>query len=162
MIDLFGDEIEEAPGFIEPKAPRRGYKMGDWLKAIQKTKENLFDEENLYEKELIRKSYLPYIINHCLMAHPDTVLLANEMNKMGDCLDQESQFLFLINTIEPKFRKFKSWLKADKDEEVNSLMLYYGYSKQKAREVYPLLSVDQLKFIKTEIEKRNDRYNGGS
>tara|TARA_Y100000310_G_scaffold264864_1_gene275659 strand:- start:284 stop:775 length:492 start_codon:yes stop_codon:yes gene_type:complete len=162
MINLLGEEqeIHEEEDFPEQQS---GYKLGGWIKSIQKTKIDLMEEENEYEQSKILKSYVPYVINHCLMGHIDTVLMANEMNKMGDLLSKESQFQFLINMIEAKFRPFKQWLKSERHSGIEAIMKYYGYNKQKATEVFPILSDEQLKFIKSEIEKNYDRkYGGGS
>jgi histone deacetylase complex regulatory component SIN3 len=43
--------------------------LGDFLKAINITKENLLEEDSLTEKE-----YVPFVVNRTLSYFPDTVL----------------------------------------------------------------------------------------
>ena len=52
------------------------YELKDYLKSINKTKENLMDNDD----ELWIKKYPPFIINKCLAPFPETVHLVNEMN----------------------------------------------------------------------------------
>jgi hypothetical protein len=50
-------------------------------------------------------------------------------------------------------------LKAEKIEALEVIREYYGYSKEKARQVLPLLNDEQLEIIKTRLVKGGR--NGG-
>ena len=75
------------------------------------------------------KEYNAFMVNRGLSYFPDTVIYANEMNKFHH-LDGKLQYHFLINIVKT----------------------YYGYSNEKARDVLPLLSNDNLNTIKGRIQ----------
>ena len=52
------------------------YELKDYLNAINFTKENLLDTDDLTWE----KKYPPFIINKCLSMHYDCIAQANEMN----------------------------------------------------------------------------------
>jgi hypothetical protein len=81
----------------------------------------------------------------------DTVIYANEMNARPH-LDFQLQFDFLINTIRPR-KRYNKWLKAETVEVLDLIQEYYGYSIIKARQVLPLLTSDQLRYIKERLNK---------
>ena len=49
------------------------YELKDYLKAINRTKEPLMDDED----EQWEKKYPPFIVNKCLMPFQDTILFVN-------------------------------------------------------------------------------------
>jgi hypothetical protein len=81
----------------------------------------------------------------------DTAIYANEMNARPH-LDFQLQFDFLINTIRPR-KRYNKWLKAETVEVLDLIQEYYGYSIIKARQVLPLLTSDQLRYIKERLNK---------
>ena len=76
-------------------------KLGDYLKAINYTKEKLMDTED----ESVEKEYPAFVINRCLSYFVDTIALANEMNKRP-LLQNKLQFDFLLNIV--RVKKFLS------------------------------------------------------
>ena len=48
----------------------------DYLNAINQSKENLIVDE------LSEKEYVPFVVNKGLSYFPDTILYANEMNRL--------------------------------------------------------------------------------
>jgi hypothetical protein len=116
----------------------------DYIKAINDTKEDIMEDE---------KKYSSFMVNRGLSYFPDTVLYANEMNKYHH-LDNRMQFDFLINIIR-KRKRFSKWNKNVETVNIKIVKEYYGYSNEKARDVLPLLSKENLKFIKESIN------NGG-
>ena len=81
-----------------------------YLNEINYGKRNIMVDE---EKE---KAYVPLIINRSLSYFPDTVALANEMNRYGH-LESRLQFAFLINTIR-KRKRFSKWIKPEIENDV--------------------------------------------
>lgn len=121
----------------------------DYIKAVSETKENIISgTEN---DELAEKSYNPFIVNRGLSFYPDTILYVNELN-LRPLLDKKPQFLYLLNTLRPR-KRYTKWLKEEKNEEIEIVSEYFGYSKAKAKDVVKILSSDQLKIIKTQLEK---------
>ena len=111
------------------------------IKSISNTKKDILENE---------KDYNAFMVNRGLSYFPDTVIYANEMNKFHH-LDQRLQYHFLINTIR-KRNRFSKWNKSIESENINAIKQYYGYSNEKARDVLPLLSNENLKTIRGRIQ----------
>ena len=119
--------------------------LKDWLNSLNFNKNNLIEEDNTLIKE-----YPPFIINRCMSGHLDTVLFANEMNKLH-FLEKDMQYLFYLNIVR-KRKRFSPWIKKDKDSDLEYVKRYYGYSNEKAAQALKLLSNEQLEFIKQRLE----------
>ena len=111
------------------------------IKSISNTKKDILENE---------KDYNAFMVNRGLSYFPDTVIYANEMNRFHH-LDQRLQYHFLINTIR-KRNRFSKWNKSIESENINVIKQYYGYSNEKARDVLPLLSNENLKTIRGRIQ----------
>ena len=117
----------------------------EFLNAINYTKKDLMvDPEN-------EKHYNSFVINRSLYYFPDTVAIANEMNKYHH-LDSRLQFSFLINIIR-KRKRFSKWIKPEIENDVEVVKRYYGYSNEKARQILPLLTPQQIQIIRNKVNK---------
>ena len=117
----------------------------EFLNAINYTKKDLMvDPEN-------EKHYNSFVINRSLSYFPDTVAIANEMNKYHH-LDSRLQFSFLINIIR-KRKRFSKWIKPEIENDVEVVKEYYGYSNEKARQILPLLTPEQIQTIRKKVNK---------
>ena len=114
--------------------------LKDWLKSINETKTNLIDNDSTLEPK-----YLPYIVNRCMSGQIETLMFANEMN-ISNHLDHKLQYDFLLYTLRKK-KRFSPWMRKDELSNLSIVKEYYGYSDEKARQVLPLLTEDQLKII---------------
>jgi len=110
------------------------------IAAISNSKKDILENE---------KDYSSFIVNRGLSYFPDTVLYANEMNKYHH-LDSRLQFDFLINIIR-KRNRFSKWNKSSESEDIKAIKKYYNYSNEKARDVLPLLSKENLKTLRGRI-----------
>ena len=110
------------------------------IKSISSTKKDILENE---------KDYNAFMVNRGLSYFPDTVLYANEMNKFHH-LDSRLQYQFLINTIR-KRNRFSKWNKSIESKNISAIKKYYNYSNEKARDVLPLLSNENLKTIRGRI-----------
>jgi len=111
------------------------------IKSISNTKKDILENE---------KDYNAFMVNRGLSYFPDTVIYANEMNRFHH-LDQRLQYHFLINTIR-KRNRFSKWNKSIESENISAIKKFYGYSNEKARDVLPLLSNENLKYIRGRIQ----------
>ena len=125
------------------------YSLTKYLTAINWSKEKLLDTD---DKDW-EKKYPPYIINKGLSYFSDTVMYANEMNRLHGA-SKHMQFSFLLNTIRPK-KRFRKWLKASKLSNLDLVKVYYGYSNEKAKQALELLTKKQIEYIKNKL------YRGG-
>ena len=111
------------------------------ISSISNTKLDILENE---------KDYNAFMVNRGLSYFPDTVIYANEMNKFHH-LDSRLQFDFLINIVR-KRNRFSKWNKSIESENINAIKKYFGYSNEKARDVLPLLSNENLKTIRGRIQ----------
>ena len=126
----------------------------DFVNSINFTKKNLMrDSDN---DELSEKSYAPYLTNKSLSYFTDTLLYANEMNRMH-FLDNKLQYEFFLNSIRKK-KRFAKWAKADKNDDLVMVSEYYQISLSKAKEAIRILSTEQLSTIRNKMEQgiKND------
>ena len=124
------------------------YELKDYLKAINETKENLLDTNDVTWE----KKYPPYVINRCMSMFYDTVMHSNEMNGLH-FLPKRMQFHFFINSIRKKRRFGGKWLSQTKLKNLALIKEYYGYSNSKAKEALNILSKNQIENIKIELTK---------
>ena len=117
----------------------------EYVNAINMTKKNIMVDD------IAEKQYVPYMTNRSLSYFNDTVLIANEMN-INHHLDNRLQFDFFINIIR-KRKRFSKWFKPESQSDVEVVKAYYGYSNEKAREVLPLLTKEQLEVLKKKVDK---------
>ena len=126
----------------------------DYINSINFTKKNLMrGSEN---DELAEKGYAPYLTNKSLSYFTDTLLYANEMNKLH-FLDNKLQYEFFLNSIRKK-KRFAKWAKADNNDELNMISEYYKISLPKAKDALKILSPEQKQDIRNKLEQgiKND------
>ena len=130
------------------------YELKEYLNAINHSKKKLMDTED----EMWEKKYPAFIVNKCLSAFQDSLMIVNEMN-MRPHLDNKLQFDFLINSIRPR-KRFAQWLKASKIKDIEYVKEYYGYSHAKARSALEILTNSQLDYIKERLNRggKNGKY----
>ena len=123
------------------------YELKEYLNAVNHTKKPLMDTED----EAWEKKYLPFVVNRCISPFLDTIMLVNEMNRLHH-LDKKLQFDFLLNSIRTR-KRFAPWLKANKVDDLEYVKEFYGYSNAKAKSALTILTNEQVKQIKTSLNK---------
>lgn len=121
----------------------------EYVNSINSTKKDIMIDD------LVEKTYAPYIVNKSLSYFNDTVLMANEMNRLFH-LDNKLQYHFLINIVR-KRKRFSKWNKPEVINDVEVVKEYYGYSNDKARQILPLLTSDQIKILREKVSKGGKR-----
>ena len=127
------------------------YKLTDYLTAINWSKKKLMDTGD----ETWEKKYPSYIINKGLSYFSDTVMMANEMNRLHHA-SKHMQFSFLINTIRSQ-KRYSKWLKTSKIKDLDVVKQYFGYSNNRAREALSLLDKKQIDYIKDKLYKGGNK-----
>jgi hypothetical protein len=120
-------------------------KLGDYLTAINYSKENLLDSDDT----TIEKDYTPFVINRCLSYFPDTILQVNEMN-IRPSIDKKMQFDFLLGSIR-KRKRFSKWIKDENVEDFEMIRDYFEYSNRKTKEIMHLLTEEDIENIRKEV-----------
>ena len=77
-------------------------------------------------------------------------LILNEMNVISN-IDKKLHFDYLMHSVR-KRKRFSKWLKKSKDDNIDLIKKFYGYSYTKAKDVVDILSEDQLKHIRSKLD----------
>ena len=123
------------------------YELKEYLNAINFTKKNLMDSDDL----LWQKKYPAFIVNKILSGFQDCVMLVNEMNR-NHFMDKDMQFQFLLNSIRSK-KRYSPFLRSSKLKDLDVVKEYYGYNNEKAKVALDILTKDEVKLIKEKLFK---------
>lgn len=113
----------------------------DWLNSITYDKKNLIAEDPKLESQ-----YNSFMVNRGLSYHHDTIMYANEMNRLYDT-DKKMQYHFFLHGLSKK-KRFAKWAKAESSDDVDFLSKTFGYSKQKSKDVLKILTDQQVKELR--------------
>lgn len=119
--------------------------LKDWLNSINQSKINIIDE---YPD--LQSKYPSYIINRCLSGHIDAIMFVNQMN-IDHHIDKKLQYDFLLNTLRSK-KRFSPWIRKEEEKNLELVKKYYGYSNEKAKQVLPILTKDNLDSIRKKLD----------
>ncbi len=139
MIEGLGEPVKTYDA-EEFKVKKKAISPFDFANSINYTKENLMVDD------WSEKQYNAFIINKSLSHGIDTVVAANEMNARPH-LDAKLQYDFLQGFVRKK-KRFNKWLKAEKEENLEIIKEYFGYSNVRAQEALRLLSEADIEAIK--------------
>ena len=123
------------------------YELKEYLNAINFTKKNLMDSDDL----LWQKKYPAFIVNKILSGFQDCIMLVNEMNR-NHFVDKDMQFQFLLNSIRSK-KRYSPFLRSSKLKDLDVVKEYYGYNNEKAKVALDILTKDEVKLIKEKLFK---------
>lgn len=127
--------------------------LSDFLKSINTTKENVFDRAKTpNEYDDIENAYTPFVVNRCLSYFPDTILLVEELNRRPK-IPKYYQYKFLLTLVRKRGR-FKKWDKIEREDDINIVKEYFGYSLDKAIQALKVLTESDLSCIKSILESR--------
>lgn len=122
------------------------YNLGDFLKDINKGKENIVRMDPQAEKD-----FTPYLVNRNLANFIDCIFYVQELNVRPN-MDKKLQYDYLINAISKRSR-FAKTPKPQKEVDVELIQRHYKYDMQKALDAYELLSENDLETIRQHFEK---------
>ena len=118
----------------------------DIIPSILQTKKCVINDD------IDAKYYKAFVINRALSYYVDCVPYVNEMNLYPE-LDNDMQYQYLLNSIRQMKRKFQPWQKSQKDENIECVKTYFGYSNQKAKDALKILTEEQIAEIKIKTDK---------
>lgn len=155
---FFGVEKYEEPEEIEAYKPTLPG-LFDWLNNITYDKKELIQGQDL-PVDQIEKSYPAFQVNRGLSMGMDTILLANEMNRLS-FLPIDSQYRYYLNKIR-KMRRRNSWAKQEKIDDLNLVAKRYNCNKNVARQYLKILNETDLQEIRElyEIKKPAKKKKG--
>jgi hypothetical protein len=128
------------------------HKEPDVEKEKKHKKVGLFDIINgIYEKKPhpwfeIEKEYSAFMVNRALSQGMDTILFANEMNRMAH-VDDQLQYAYFINNVGIRAKKrFNKWAKAaEAEDDIQLVMSHYNMNRRKAEEVIDLVDLESIR-----------------
>lgn len=118
----------------------------DFINSVSKTKQDLIRVNDSLTPEQAEKQYVPFMVNRGLSYFPDTVLHANEMNRLPDTV-KEAQYRYFLTAIRPN-KRFSKWAKAEKNDDVVLLQKLYSCNRRIAKGYLKLLSKEQLEELR--------------
>lgn len=123
----------------------------DFVGSISETKQYIFDEDT-------KSVYNAFMINKAMMQHLDTILLANETNKLQGLTD-EMHHDFLFYAVDPKKRYGKWAKKQDKDHQdvIQYLQDHYQINNERALEYLKLLPDEEIDNIETKLKNKGGK-----
>jgi hypothetical protein len=127
-----------------------GNRFFEILNTLSHSKQDQRDSEDF------EQLYQPYVADLYFSLFIDTIMDANRMNRLcalGSDIPKSVHYGYYLNKIRPAKRFSKRWPKAEKDDVIELIKDYYGYSTVKAKEALAVLSEEQIK----EIIKKSDR-----
>jgi len=120
----------------------------DFVKSINSNKDIMLTD-------LDEKDYNPFLVNRALSYFPDTIRVADLMNKNSD-LDNRMQYSCYINIIRAK-QRFSKWAKTTTSDDLELIKSVYGYSDQKARNVLTILTKKQVEELRQKVNRRGKK-----
>lgn len=97
--------------------------------------------------EFEEKDYVPFMINRSLSYHYDTVMLANEANKIHH-VPKRWQYDLLRLTVTPKRKRFAKWAKPEEDKLIDLIQETYQVNVQRAISIRKLLDENSINTLK--------------
>ena len=117
----------------------------DIIPSIQQTKKVVVTQEN-------ERDYVPFVVNRSISFHLDMVMAANQMNILPST-DGLLQYHYLLHSVRGYKRPFQKWQKREDIDDLSLIKEFYGYSNDKAKDALALLTDDQIKSIKSAMDK---------
>ena len=65
--------------------------------------------------------------------------------------NHRNKYDFLLNIIRPR-KRYSKWLKKSKNDNIDLIKKFYGYSYTKAKDVVDILSEDQIEHIRSKLD----------
>lgn len=116
----------------------------EFLNDVCSNKKYILSEE-------CEKEYNSYMMNRWLSMRVDTLMYAQEMN-CNSHLPKNMQYDYYFYSIKKQKRKF-DYIKHKRQDDIDIIKEYYGYSDLRAKELLPLLSSDDINYIKSKLYK---------
>ena len=141
MPNLFG---EPEPEVAEELAPPALPGLFDYVNDILHGKKDIFVMDT-------SKNYNPFLVLRALSQHPDTVLIAHQLNQRN--IAKDLHFRYLLATVKAK-KRWSKWAKNEIDANaVSDIIEYYNCSTKRALEIAKVLTEDQREVLKQRISK---------
>lgn len=127
---------------------------------------DLIDDVSYSKKDLVRedpdealRAYSPYLTNRSLSYHPDTIMVANDMNVLNH-LDPDMQYRALFISVRPR-KRFSKWFKPEDQDRIDALSEWYSINTTRARELLRVLKLEDVDSIMSRLGSRDNEGPAG-
>ena len=121
----------------------------DFVNDINGSKKDII--RNSENPTLAEKSYSPFLVNRAFSNFVDTIMYANEMNRVNH-VDSILQNDYYLNSIRSA-KRFSKWAKKEENSEIETIQEYYKVNYNRALEISKVLTTEQIDHIRTRIIK---------
>jgi hypothetical protein len=123
----------------------------DFINSVSHLKNDLMaDEEN-------EKQYNAFIVNRGLSMIDDSILHANEMNRLPH-MPAIAQYQYYMQSLR-KRKRFSKWQKSSKDENLDLIQEIYSVRREVAKQYMKILTPDRLSQLKKISDKGGNAKN---
>lgn len=123
------------------------YTPFDFINSASHTKVDLIKTSD--DPDTTEKQYNPFLANKGFSMWEDTILHANEMNKMSH-LFKDAQYRYYLSVLRPR-KRFSKWHKVTKDQTLDLIQRYYQCNRTVAKGYLKLLTPENIKQINTKM-----------
>lgn len=141
FADLIGLENKESVPESDLNPKVRLPDMIAFLNSIGETKAELIRDQE-YPSEVLEKAYPAWQINRGMSMGADTILYANEMNRLYG-LPLDAQYRYYINAI-PKRKRYNKWHKLEKDADISLVMEHYQCNVSIAKQIMKVIGPEGI------------------
>ncbi len=114
----------------------------DFINSVSRDKKDLIRNHPELTPEQAEKQYNPFMVNRGLSYFPDTVLHANEMNRLPGAF-KEAQYRYYLTVLRPN-KRFSKWHKAEKNNDLDLIQELYSCNRRIATGYLKLFTEEQL------------------
>lgn len=125
------------------------YTPFEFIKSASETKVNLIaDSDN---PEYTEKQYNAFMVNKGFSYFPDTILHANEMNRLYE-IPNNAQYVYYMDVLR-KRKRFSKWNKLSKNVDLDVIQEYYQCNRNVAKQYLKILTPENLETINKNMTK---------
>lgn len=121
----------------------------DFVNSASHTKKDI--TANSPDSDEVIKQYNPFIVNKAFSMWEDTILHANEMNRMHH-LFKDAQYRYYLGALRSR-KRFSKWHKAEKNADLDVIQEYFQCNRTTAKGYLKILTPENLKEINMRMNK---------
>lgn len=113
---------------------------------------NINTKSGLLDPDFVEANYSPFGMNRVFARTPDGLLVAQELNQMGEMTKYE-QYRWYYHRLSKNPRRFGEKAESEKPKYLDTVMDYFDISKEKAREALRVLTKEEMEQMVQFLDK---------
>lgn len=124
--------------------------MSEFIKIIK----NINTKSGLLDPDFVDAHYVPFGMNRLFARTPDGLLVAQELNQISeDDLTKYEHYRWYYHRLSKNPRRFGEKAESEKPKYLDTVMEYFDYSREKAREALRVLSKKEIEEMVQFLDK---------